>query len=108
MMDELLEEMIDPAPSRQDVARRRRGLATGAILVLAAVGVTSLTTSALFTDQDTLTGTLSTGSIVLDADGATFTMPVGGLAPGGSVVAPMQVTNAGSLALRYAVSLSAA
>ncbi|MBD7919772.1 hypothetical protein H9657_15985 [Cellulomonas sp. Sa3CUA2] len=108
MMDELLEDMIDPAPSRQEVARRRRGWATGSILVLAAVGVTSLTTSALFTDQDSLTGTISTGTVVLTADGAQFTMPVGGLAPGGSVVAPLTVDNAGSLELRYAVSVSAA
>lgn len=108
MMDELLEEMIDPAPSRQDVARRRRGWATGTILVLAGVGVTSLTTSALFTDQDTLTGTISTGSIVLDPGAVTFTMPVGGLAPSGSVVAPMQLRNVGSLELRYAMSLSSA
>lgn len=108
MMDELLEEMIDPAPSRQDVARRRRGWATGAILVLAGVGVTSLTTSALFTDQDTLNGTISTGSVVLDADGVSFTMPVGGLAPGGSITAPLQVNNVGSLQLRYAVSISSA
>lgn len=108
MMDELLEEMIDPAPSRQDVARRRRGWATGSILVLAAVGVTSLTTSALFTDQDALTGTISTGTVVLAADGAAFTMPVGGLAPGGAVVAPLTVNNTGSLELRYVVSVSAA
>lgn len=107
MMDELLEEMIDPAPSRQDVARRRRGWATGSILVLAAVGVTSLTTSALFTDQDALTGAISTGTVVLTADGAQFTMPVGGLAPGGSVVAPLIVNNTGSLELRYVVSMSA-
>ncbi|MBO3094368.1 TasA family protein [Cellulomonas dongxiuzhuiae] len=108
MMDELLEDMIDPAPSRQEVARRRRGWATGSILVLAAVGVTSLTTSALFTDQDSLTGTISTGTVVLTADGAQFTMPVGGLAPGGAVVAPLTVDNVGSLELRYAVSVSAA
>lgn len=108
MMDELLEEMIDPAPSRQDVTRRRRLWATGSILVLAAVGVTALTTSALFTDQDSLAGTISTGTVVLDADGAQFTMPVGGLAPGGTVVAPLTVQNVGSLELRYAVSMSAA
>ncbi|MBO3088300.1 TasA family protein [Cellulomonas dongxiuzhuiae] len=108
MMDELLEDMIDPAPSRQEVARRRRGWATGSILVLAAVGVTSLTTSALFTDQDSLTGTISTGTVVLTAGGAQFTMPVGGLAPGGAVVAPLTVDNVGSLELRYAVSVSAA
>jgi len=107
MMDELLEEMIDPAPSRQDVARHRRAWATGSILVLAAVGVTSLTTSALFTDQDTLPGALRTGTLVLAAEGASFEMPVGGLAPGGTVVAPVTVRNTGSLELRYAVGLSA-
>ncbi|QCB92771.1 TasA family protein [Cellulomonas shaoxiangyii] len=106
MMDELLEEMIDPAPSREDAARRRRAWATGSILALAVVGVTSLTTSALFTDQDALTGRISTGTLVLGATGAEFALPVGGLAPGGSVVAPVQVTNAGSLELRYAVSLT--
>lgn len=107
-MDELLEEMIDPAPSRDDVARRRRAWATGSILVLAGVGVTSLTTSALFTDQDSLTGAITTGTVVLTADGAQFEVPLEGLAPGGSVFAPLTVSNEGSLALRYAVSLSAA
>ncbi len=108
MMDELLEEMIDPAPSREDAARRRRAWATGSILALAAVGVASLTTSALFTDQDSLTGRISTGTLVLGAQGATFDVPVEGLAPGGTVIAPVQVNNTGSLELRYAVSLSAA
>lgn len=108
MMDELLEEMIDPAPSHEDAARRRRAWATGSILALAAVGVASLTTSALFTDQDDLAGTISTGTLVLAAQGAEFEMPAGGLAPGGSVVAPVRVVNEGSLELRYALSLSAA
>ncbi|MFC0645044.1 TasA family protein [Cellulomonas phragmiteti] len=107
-MDELLEEMIDPAPSRQDVARRRRVWATGSILVLAAVGVTSLTTSALFTDQDTLSDSLTTGTVVLTAEGAQFTLPAEGLAPGDVALAPLTVRNEGSLALRYAVSTSAA
>ena len=109
MMDELLEDMIDPAPSRQDVARRRRAWATGSILVLAGVGVTSLTTSALFTDQDELTGGISTGTVVLSAGGSdiTFDLPVEGLAPGGAVVAPIDVSNVGSLELRYAVSMVA-
>lgn len=108
MMDELIEEMIDPAPSREDVARRRRAWATGSILVLAGVGATSLTTAAVFTDTDPLTGALSTGTLVLDAGGAELTMPVGGLAPGGTVVAPLTVSNSGSLELRYALSISAA
>ena len=54
MMDELLEEMIEPAPTRQDAGRRRRLWATGSVLALAAVGVTSLTTSALFTGAGSL------------------------------------------------------
>ncbi|MCC2335473.1 hypothetical protein [Cellulomonas wangsupingiae] len=109
MMDELLEDMIDPAPSRQDVARRRRAWATGSILVLAGVGVTSLTTSALFTDKDPLTGGISTGTVVLSTGGedVRFDVPVEGLAPGGAVVAPVVVSNAGSLELRYAVSMAA-
>lgn len=105
MMDALLEEMIDPAPSRQDVARRRRAWATGTILTLAVVGATSLTTSALFTDQDSLSGTISTGTVVLTAAGAQFAVPVDGLAPGGTVFAPLTVANEGSLELRYAVSV---
>ncbi len=108
MMDELIEEMIDPAPSREDLARRHRAWATGAILVLAGVGATSLTTAAVFTDADPLTGALSTGTLVLEAGGAELTMPVGGLAPGGTVVAPLTVRNTGSLELRYALSMSAA
>ncbi len=110
MMDELLEEMIDPEPSRQDVARRRRAWATGSILVLAAVGVTSLTTAALFTDQDSVSGTVGTGTLVLgldpDGEGLTFDVDVAGLAPGDVVDAPLTVRNDGSLALRYAISVS--
>ncbi len=107
MIDDLLEDMVDPAPSPQDVARRRRVWATGTILALAAVGVTSLTTSALFTDEDELTRTFSTGTVVLDAGGAELPVPAEGLAPGSTVVAPVTLVNAGSLALRYAVSVSA-
>ena len=107
MIDDLLEDMVDPAPSPQAVARRRRVWATGTILALAAVGVTSLTTSALFTDEDELTRTFSTGTVVLDAGGAELPVPAEGLAPGSTVVAPVTLVNAGSLALRYAVSVSA-
>ncbi len=112
MMDEILEEMIDPAPAREDVLRRRRLWATGAILVLAGVGVTSLTTAAVFTDQDTASGRITTGSVQLAATpGASgsvaFALPPGGIAPGGFTVAPVTVTNEGSLELRYAISVSA-
>ena len=52
MMDDLLQEMIDPAPAHHDAPRRRRLWTTVAIVGLAAVGATTLTTSAIFTDND--------------------------------------------------------
>ena len=109
MMDELIEEMIDPAPSREDVARRRRAWATGTILVLAGVGATSLTTAAVFTDADTVAGrSVGTGTLVLEAGTVEFDVPAEGMAPGDTVVARLDVDNEGSLELRYAVSFSAA
>jgi spore coat-associated protein N len=54
-MDERLQEMIAPAPSRSDMARRRRLVSTFVIVALAVVGIASLTTSALFTDNEAIT-----------------------------------------------------
>ncbi len=112
MMDELLQEMIDPAPQRGDVSRWRRLGATAAIFALAGLGVTSLTTSALFTDRETTAGDLLTGTVDLrlgtDANGtADFVLPTLGMAPGDSVVRTLEVHNDGSLALRYAVAYQA-
>ncbi|WP_309134688.1 SipW-dependent-type signal peptide-containing protein [Cellulomonas sp.] len=106
MMDEVLEEMIDPAPPREEVLRRRRLWTTGAILGMAALGATSLTTAAVFTDRDTTEGGITTGTLVLEtAETLEFTLPEGNLAPGDTTYAPMQLANGGSLALRYALSL---
>ncbi len=113
MMDDLLQEMIDPEPRRADVSRWRRLGATAAIFALAGLGITSLTTSALFTDRETTAGDLLTGTVdvSLGADGAPgatfFAMPDGGLPPGGAVARTVTVTNSGSLQLRYAVSFHA-
>lgn len=104
MMDDLLQEMIDPAPQRGDTSRWRRFGATAAIFALAGLGITSLTTSALFTDRESTAGDLLTGTVDLSLGTFAFTMPTGGLAPGGTVAQPITVTNSGSLALRYAVS----
>lgn len=104
MMDDLLQEMIDPAPQRPDVSRWRRLGATAAIFALAGLGITSLTTNALFTDRETTAGDLLTGTVDLSLGGFSFTMPDGGMAPGDVVVQPIAVNNTGSLALRYAVS----
>jgi spore coat-associated protein N len=109
MMDDLLQEMIDPTPQRADVSRWRRLGATAAIFVLAGLGITTLTTNALFTDRETTAGDLLTGTVDLGLGGSdTFSVPVTGLAPGDSVAKAITVKNDGSLALRYAVSYQTA
>lgn len=107
-MDDLLQEMIDPEPPRRDAARRRRLWASIAVFSLAAVGVTSLTTSALFTDTDSVAGDLLTGTVDISSQMAQFTLPTGGLAPGDTVTDEVTVTNSGSLQLRYAILYEAA
>ena len=108
-MDELLQEMIAPAPSSSDLARRRRLVSTFAIIALAAIGVTSLTTSALFTDNESVTsGNITTGTVDLSTTApVSFTVPAGGLAPGDAAFATVTVTNSGSLEYRYAVTYKA-
>src|SRR4051794_204489 len=98
-MDDLLQEMIEPPVSKYDVARRRRLVSTVAILGLAAVGVTSLTTSALFTDRDDVGGnTFTTGTINLSVPTTgKWTMPAGGMAPRDTRYSTLTVTNTGAL-----------
>ena len=112
MMDDLLQEMIDPEPQRGDVSRWRRLAATVAIFALAGLGVTSLTTSALFTDRESTAGDLLTGTVdvSLGSDGGSsqfISVPTEGMTPGGVLAKAITVTNAGSLQLRYAVSYEA-
>ena len=106
-MDDLLERMIDPAPPQRDTPRRRRLWSTVAIVGLAAVGVTSLTTSALFTDKDSTTSAISTGTIDLTSSQLDFVLPAGDLKPLDTVYSPVTVTNDGSLGFQYAISLLA-
>jgi len=108
-MDELLREMITPPPPRRDPARRRRLVATVGILGMAALGMTSLVTSAIFTDNDDAGRSgIITGSVDIEAgEDAAFTLPPGNLAPGDEVYSPVTVTNAGSLALVYGVQYAA-
>ena len=108
MTDDLIQEMIDPERPQRDVPRRRRLAATITILALALVGITSLTTGAIFTDRETTSGDLLTGTVDLGLDASIpITLPVGGMAPGDTVDTSVAVTNAGSLAMRYAVLYSA-
>lgn len=108
-MDELLREMITPPPPRRDAARQRRLVTTVTILGLAGLGMTSLVTSAIFTDHsDTGRSGILTGTIDIEAGAdAAFTLPAGRLAPGDQVFSPVTVANAGSLALEYGVGYTA-
>jgi hypothetical protein len=108
-MDELLREMITPPPPKRDPARQRRLVTTVAILGMAGLGMTSLVTSAIFTDNDDAGRSgIITGSIDIEAgEDAAFTLPPGNLAPGDQIYSPVTVTNAGSLALVYGVQYQA-
>lgn len=105
MMDDLLQEMINPAPAPRDAPRRRRLWTTILIVGLAAIGATTLTTSALFTDDDQTSAAIHTGNVDLVLGGPVpFEFTPNDLAPGSSTFVPMTVSNAGSLELRYAIS----
>ncbi|WP_456820242.1 TasA family protein [Cellulomonas sp. URHB0016] len=106
-MDDLLQEMIDPAPAPRDAPRRRRLWMTVAIVGLAVVGVTRLTTAALFTDNATTGSAIASGTIDLTTDQLTLPVLDGNLMPGDAVVAPVTVTNAGTLSYWYAVTYTA-
>jgi hypothetical protein len=108
MMDDLLQEMIDPAPVQHDASRRRRLWTTVTIVGLAAVGATALTTSAIFTDNDASSATIESGTVDLEiGEDVPFAFSPQNLAPGDSTFTPLQVQSNGSLELRYAVSYSA-
>src|SRR6187551_1642199 len=104
MMDDLLQEMIDPAPVHHDAPRRRRLWTTVAIVGLAAVGATTLTTSAIFTDNDSTSATIESGTVDLEiGQDVEFAFAPQNLAPGDSTFVPLQIQNNGSLALRYSI-----
>lgn len=108
-MDELLREMITPPAPRRDPARRRRLVTTVAILGMAGLGMTSLVTSAIFTDNDDTGRTgITTGTVDIAAgEDAEFTLPPGKLAPGDDIFSAVTVENDGSLALVYGVTYTA-
>lgn len=107
-MDDLLQEMIQPAgPTAQDRARRRRLITSAATVGLAVVGVTSLTTSALFTDNDAASGGgFTTGSVDVSLTPAADFLKIDNMAPGDTQYRSLVVNNPGSLAYRYAVTKS--
>ena len=100
-MDATYESEREVAPAR---SRRRR-----LVLLLATLAAVSLGAGqfslAIFTDQETVAGTFSTGSIVLDdvkIDALTLTTAA--LMPGDSVTDDVVVENDGTAQLRYSMS----
>lgn len=85
--------------------RGRRRLAALAI-GLGLLGTFSAAMSlAVFADQETVDGTFSTGSIVLDAAAVdALSLSVGALMPGDAVTDDVVVENDGTAQLRYAIS----
>ncbi len=107
-MDDLIREMIAPARrSDLDRGRRSRLTATALTVGLAAIGVTSLTTGALFTDTDTVSNSdFTTGTVTsAPAMSTTHTLGAGNMAPGDVEFGTVPVANAGSLELRYSISV---
>lgn len=108
-MDDLIREMI--APQRRsdlDRGRRNRLVATALTVALAAVGVTSLVTGALFTDTEPVSASdFQTGTVDIVAAHST-TQPLGApnMAPGDVAFGVVPVSNGGSLELRYAVQVT--
>ncbi|HUP55544.1 MAG TPA: TasA family protein [Methylomirabilota bacterium] len=94
--------------TRQDRRRRRRRLLG---LMIGALGVVSLGAGqlslALFTDQETVPGTFSSGSVILDdVKIDALTLSTAGMVPGDTVTDDVVVENDGSVQLRYALSTS--
>lgn len=97
-----------PGASR-DRSRDRGGtgirlLASLAVLALAG-GVFTVSSLALFTDQEQVSGNaFTTGSVDLLAAPATAVVTAAGMAPGDQVTAPLTVTNSGTLEFRYSMT----
>jgi predicted ribosomally synthesized peptide with SipW-like signal peptide len=86
--------------------RRRRRLIA---LFIGTLGIVSLGAGqlslAVFTDQETVTGTFSSGSVILDdVKIDALTLSTAGMVPGDTVTDDVVVENDGSVQLRYAVS----
>ncbi len=91
--------------ARRRLRRRHLSLLIGALAVVSlGAGQLSL---ALFADQETVAGTFSSGSVILDdvkIDALTLT--TAGMVPGDTVTDDVVVENDGSVQLRYALSTS--
>ncbi len=108
----MTEHAVPPSlqPPDHDEDDNRRGgyatrlLASVAVLALAG-GVFTVSSLALFTDQESVTGNaFSTGSIDLVATPATVAITDLNMLPGDQVTAPLTVSNSGTLEFRYSMT----
>src|SRR5439155_4042690 len=88
------------------VSMKKRTVASAlmVLVMLAAIGGPRIgATSAVFTDSASSSGnTFSSGTVILSTSGSiTFTSPA--MHPGDLVVAPITVSNTGTLGLKYAL-----
>lgn len=99
------EPVFTPDRSLRRWHRRLLMLLTAALAVLS-VGAGQLSL-ALFTDQESVAGTFSTGSIVLDGTAiAGLVLTTSAMMPGDSVTDDVLVSNIGTAQLRYSLSTS--
>jgi predicted ribosomally synthesized peptide with SipW-like signal peptide len=87
--------------------RRRRGLQIllSVALLFVAVGMVAVTSLAVFTDTENVTGnTFTTGTVDIATTPATAVVAMPAMAPGDQVTAPLTVNNLGTLDLRYSVT----
>jgi predicted ribosomally synthesized peptide with SipW-like signal peptide len=88
-----------------DAADRRRLRRSLLILGVAATAAIALVVSAVFTDTATVDdNTFTTGEVDISVSPATAAIGMTGMTPGDQVTAPLTVTNAGTIELRYAVT----
>ena len=86
-------------------SRERRRLWLGMLVVaLSLTGLSSLVTGAFFTDTQLVTAnTFSTGTVKLGVAPASAAVTLANMAPGDTVTGPINISNTGTLAERYAV-----
>src|SRR5262245_7454176 len=84
--------------------RRRRQLLALTVLAVIGIGAGQLSL-ALFTDQETVAGTFSTGSIILDdVKIDALTLSTGAMMPGDAITDDVVVENDGTAQLRYSMT----
>ena len=97
----------ESAPTDTSDPRRRRGMQIlmSVALLLIAVSMVAITSLAVFTDTETVTGnSFTTGTVDIAATPAIAVVTMPAMAPGDQVTAPLTVDNLGTLDLRYAVT----